>query len=138
MKKLRKIWTMKSKLKYLAKVALFVVFVLVLLLSVLLVGSRIYAHRHTEYAPGYSYRKFRQVQVGTSEQEVSRLLGQPLRVLPYKNCIGVSVEAECSVESGHYFLLYSQQDEANTDYLMRHLEIKYGVVAGITSGFYAD
>lgn len=129
---------MKSKLKYLTKVALFVVFTVALLLSALLIGSRVYAHLHTEYAPGYSYRKFRTVRVGISEQEVSRLLGQPLRVLPYKNCISASVETECSVEPGHYFLLYSQQDETNTDYLMRHLEIKYGVVVGITSGFYAD
>lgn len=129
---------MKSKLKYSLNIISVVVFTLTLLLAVLFVGSRVYAHLHTEYAPGYSYWKFRQVQVGESEQDVARLLGQPLRVLPYKNCIGVSVETECSVEPGHYFLLYSQQDEVNTDYLMRHLEIKYGVVVAITSGFYAD
>ncbi len=129
---------MKNKLKYGLTVVVTFVVAAGLLLTTLFIGSRVYAHTHTEYASGYSYWKFHKIQVGTSEQEVSHLLGQPLRVLPYKNCIGVSVETECSVEPGHYFLLYSQQDEVNTDYLMRHLEIKYGVVVAITSGFYAD
>lgn len=129
---------MKSRLKYSLTILVTVVIAAALLVAILFVGSRVYAHGHTDYAPGYSYWKFKKVQIGMSEQEASQLLGQPLRVLPYKNCISAAVETECSVEPGHYFLLYSQQDEANTDYLMRHLEIKYGVVIGITSGFYAD
>lgn len=128
----------KSKLKRFGAFACTIIFIVAVLFSLLYAGTRVYAHVHTEYAPGYSYWKFRQVSVGASEQEVMRLLGQPLQVLPYKNCIGVSVEAECSVEPGHYFLLYSRQDEVNTDYLMRHLEIDHGVVVSITSGFYAD
>lgn len=129
---------MKRRLKYSLTILVTVVIAAALLVAILFVGSRVYAHVHTDYAPGYSYWKFKKVQIGALEQDVTRLLGQPLRVLPYKNCIGVSVETECAVEPGHYFLLYSQQDEANTNYLMRHLEIQYGVVVGITSGFYAD
>lgn len=128
----------KSSFKRFSVFAGSTIFIVAVLFSLLYAGTRVYAHVHTEYAPGYSYWKFRQVGVGTSEQEAIRLLGQPLQVLPYKNCIGVSIEAECSVEPGHYFLLYTRQDEANTDYLMRHLEIDHGVVVSVTSGFYAD
>ena len=40
------------------------------------------AYPKTKYAPGYSEAKFRQIRVGMGADEVRKLIGEPLKIVP--------------------------------------------------------
>ena len=78
----------------------------------------------TEYAATYSTASFRAVQVGMNEEEVSRLLGPPLRQFPTG---GGSRQVWAWTRSPH-----------SSDYRMRMLAFEHGRVVERHAEFYLD
>lgn len=81
---------------------------------------------NTEYAPGYSGKAFRAIAVGDSEEEVLRLLGEPLERNP-------------SVQDPSYvYLRYSRAIGPSESHLGRVILLRDGQVARIWHEVYLD
>lgn len=93
---------------------------------------------HTEYAPGYSYWKFKMLQPGLSEEEVIAQVGQPIQILPRMNCDSTFYMEECVAEPGRVDWWYSRQDSSDTHYFVRRLEMRNHRVVNILSELYVD
>lgn len=131
----KKNWSMIAILKGVG-IGIAISFILLLLFGG--VATYFLARLHTEYAPNYSHNKFKQVKVGMSEPEVLALIGEPFERTPDRSCWLVERGEECAVVSPKSTWYYSQQDETDTDYFVRNLEMENGKVTRVVKSFYGD
>ena len=83
----------------------------------------------TEYAPGYSEARFRQVRVGESEAEVTAALGPPLRVWD---------RGDPSIPGEYKAWAYSYGVSDTSSYWRRWVLFRNGKVEGTVADFWYD
>lgn len=135
MNELRKDFSIIAVLKGVG-VGICISFIVLLLFGAIVTHRR--ARLHTEYAPNYSVDKFKQLKVGMSEQDVVMLVGEPFDRLPDTSCMLVRGGEQCRIISPKVTWYYSRQDETDTDYYVRYVEIEDGKVTQVVKSFYAD
>lgn len=95
--------------------------------------AEIFVADDTRYADGYSHRDFRGIEVGMTEQEVLRILGEPLaRWKPY------GYRRTRFPEKAHYVGLTYSDSPTSKSYRLRQVLLDRGTVAEIRGYFYFD
>lgn len=85
----------------------------------------------TKYSDNYSHQAFNEVNVGMSEKDVIKLLGEPLyRWHPY--------EVTSIAEKKHFVAFQYSQSPSDTHYRYRQIQFDKGIVAEKNGYFYID
>lgn len=89
------------------------------------------ARPETRYAKHYTHKNFAKVQIGMTEQDVVKRLGQPLiKWQPYKYTIYRN--------KAHYTGLQYSESPSSTHYRLRQVYLDGGKVAEIIAYYYLD
>lgn len=85
----------------------------------------------TKYSEGYSHEKFRQIEIGMTEEQVVEIIGKPLTIWnPYK--------PTKYTEKRHYVGFQYSESPTSVDYRLRQVYFDNGIVAEKIDYYYFD